>query len=718
MKFKYVTMKKIRFICIFYCLNWGLMSLVVTGQSTIQKSTKSIILQNSKVCRILEITDKGLHTSHFEHISSGLNYSFSQSKEFEISIDGKKISGNTIFTDMTLIDVSVDSTINSKTVQIKFHSKTGSAIPDISLAVFYSIFDDLPTIRKTLSVNNNSPNSIVLTNLDVERLNLAAKMSYMTTVYNNYGMNLTRIPYLGDYYDPAILVYNENNEHGFILANEASSVLKRTGVYEQQNYEITIGMKYIDEEFPFKKVLQSGKTFTSPGAVVHLFKESRIQDAFEGSFAEFIRKHMGIRLYKKTDYPLFYYCTWNPFRRDINEEIIKEVADGLEGTGFEVLIIDVGWEDVWGDWNPDPVKFPGGLTEVCDYIHSKGMEPGLWLTFATVDTSSKVYKDHPEWAVLDKNGQPTNLHSHRTDLATMSMASGWYDYIYQKIANHIETCKLKYIKLDAAIANSAYVMEYEKSGDYSFEGKEYSDRESSYYELYEATIRLMNELNNSFPDLIIDCTFEVWGRYNHLDYSLIKNADVSWVTNYEYPSPRGPISVRQVVSERARNLPASTMLVGNQLMNGENYPFAFFSLAASVPIMCGDVRNLSVEQKKFYKSWTDWFQKMDKKYNYSQFYQKSDIFGEASLSNWDGVYKFNIEKEGGVLLFYRNDSPTDRLTYPIHCVNPDSEYRIYEPITNHELGIFKGKVLQKEGIEIIINARNSAMVLGIEKALE
>ena len=79
-------------------------------------------------------------------------------------------------------------------------------------------------------------------------------------------------------------------------------------------------------------------------------------------------------------------------------------------------------------------------------------------------------------------------------------------------------------------------------------------------------MKLNDDLHVQFPDLLIDCTFETWGKYNTIDYALIQHADYYWITNFEDNVPLGPISIRQMCRERSMNVPAITMLIGNQLM--------------------------------------------------------------------------------------------------------------------------------------------------------
>jgi alpha-galactosidase len=666
--------------------------------------------------RNLEISEQGIQTIQFTNLATGNEYALKGSEEFVMKINGNRLKGSELFSFFWLENTSVDSSqAGFKTLEIKLNGFTGTWTENLSVIMEYRIYDDHPVIRKFIHVENRSDADICITDLDVENLQLLAVSEYMTNVYANYGTSLHRIPYTGDYYDPALLVYNENEQEGFILGNEAPSVLKKTDIYPVEE-KITIGMKHLGDDYPFKKFLKPGEIFTSPGTFMCFFDGPKWQEAFEGPLADFTREHLGTRLFERDSYPLFYYCTWNPFRTNINEKLVTELADALEGTGVEVLIMDDGWQDNRGDWNPDKEKFPNGLLRVCEHIRSKDIKPGMWFSLATIDSTSRIYHEHPEWAIRDSLGKPVDIHSPGWENhVSMSMCSGWYDYILEKLSLYVSTLKLGYVKLDFATDVSAYVMDPAVAGDYHFEGKGYPDHESSHYAIFEATTRLLDELHKRHPNLVIDCTFEVWGRYNISDFALIKHADVSWLTNYEFPPPQGPISIRQVLGERANVIPPATMLIGNQLMISDNHEFAYQSVASSVQLLCGDVRGITPEQKQWYKQWSDWYREMENKYNYTRYYQKSDMFDKPTPGNWDGCYKFNPGKEGGILFFYRNNSPDESRTFRVHCVNDATTYSVYDPMTKEEMGRFTGFELRERGIKIQIDSINTAKVLGIEQ---
>ena len=85
--------------------------------------------------------------------------------------------------------------------------------------------------------------------------------------------------------------------------------------------------------------------------------------------------------------PALGWNSWNTFTWDINEELIKGIADimvekGYRDAGYEYVVIDDCWSlkerDEQGRLVPDPQKFPNGMKAVGDYIHSKGLKFGMY----------------------------------------------------------------------------------------------------------------------------------------------------------------------------------------------------------------------------------------------------------------------------------------------------------------------------------------------------
>src|SRR2546421_10146258 len=80
--------------------------------------------------------------------------------------------------------------------------------------------------------------------------------------------------------------------------------------------------------------------------------------------------------------------SWNTFQTNINEQLVKDVADimvssGMKDAGYTYLVLDDGWmsmqrDSITGNLVADPKKFPHGMKALADYVHSKGLKFGLY----------------------------------------------------------------------------------------------------------------------------------------------------------------------------------------------------------------------------------------------------------------------------------------------------------------------------------------------------
>jgi len=79
--------------------------------------------------------------------------------------------------------------------------------------------------------------------------------------------------------------------------------------------------------------------------------------------------------------------SWNTFTWDINERLIRDVADkffteGYKEAGYEYIVIDDCWSlkdrDEEGNLVADSTKFPSGMKALADYIHLKGLKFGMY----------------------------------------------------------------------------------------------------------------------------------------------------------------------------------------------------------------------------------------------------------------------------------------------------------------------------------------------------
>jgi alpha-galactosidase len=78
--------------------------------------------------------------------------------------------------------------------------------------------------------------------------------------------------------------------------------------------------------------------------------------------------------------------SWNKFACNVDENMIKQMADamvntGMKDAGYTYINIDDCWHgdrDAKGFIHPDATRFPSGMKALADYVHSKGLKLGIY----------------------------------------------------------------------------------------------------------------------------------------------------------------------------------------------------------------------------------------------------------------------------------------------------------------------------------------------------
>ena len=106
------------------------------------------------------------------------------------------------------------------------------------------------------------------------------------------------------------------------------------------------------------------------------------------------------------------WCNWFYTMDVFSENEILEnavfAAKHLKPFGLEYIQIDEGFQTTHGDWQGNQ-RFPHGLKWLCDSIKNLGLKPGIWIAPFVIAENSEVYKNHPDWLLKDKNGEPVRI---------------------------------------------------------------------------------------------------------------------------------------------------------------------------------------------------------------------------------------------------------------------------------------------------------------------
>ena len=370
-------------------------------------------LNNGLVNREIIIDNGIIRTKTLKITGSDINFNSEDSKEFSLIIDGTQCDGHSGWDLISFVSASDIRQGSGATVRLKGTSKFSGIEVDIT----YLLYPDLPVIRKEITLLNKTGKEIMIESFDIEKLLLG--FNYVEAVsYTNYGRQKHLSTYVGDWDDPVIAVHSYSQNAGILLGNESPGVLKRTA-YNTDYNNADIGLTHKDEKYPFRKYIKNNDRWTTPMVFVIPYAGSNDPwKIMNTSLSDFVRRHMGLRINEIKKRPTVMYNNYVPFDDRFNDTLIVSLAKAASECGVKQFEIDCGWHTAqdnigkkvsWvantGDWIVDKTKFPNGLKPVFDEIRKAGMEPGLWISVGSAASASKVFKDHPEWAVRDESGR-------------------------------------------------------------------------------------------------------------------------------------------------------------------------------------------------------------------------------------------------------------------------------------------------------------------------
>jgi len=101
------------------------------------------------------------------------------------------------------------------------------------------------------------------------------------------------------------------------------------------------------------------------------------------------------------------WCSWFYTLANVSEEEVISNAEFaskyLKQYGLEYIQIDEGYQRWHGDWEGND-RFPHGMKWLADKIKSYGFKAGLWISPYVISETTKVFKEHPEWLLKNRDG--------------------------------------------------------------------------------------------------------------------------------------------------------------------------------------------------------------------------------------------------------------------------------------------------------------------------
>ena len=323
--------------------------------------------------------------------------------------------------------------------------------------------------------------------------------------------------------------------------NEAPSWMKRT---QMINFGEGVSVQYETDLFPFKRLLKPGETFTSAKSGIAFFVEGRGMADPRWVLPTYTSQ---VLLKKGAAYlPRWFYNTWDPFTWNYDQALIHELIPIAGDMGFDIFTLDTGWSDNYNDNQVDRKKFPQGLDGIRAELAGKGMGMGMWMPIAAVGPESTAYREHPEWVMRDEEGKERVLDFPEHPTRFMCLDSPYRQWAAKKLLNLIATYHPQYVKLDLTIIFDAYGRW--EAGCFA-KGHDHANRDQSLIGIFEGVQYIADQVYRTFPDVLLDITYETWGQDHIIDYGLLRNVDLDWMANVNDESPlmAGPRQARTLL---------------------------------------------------------------------------------------------------------------------------------------------------------------------------
>ncbi len=591
-----------------------------------------------------------------------------------------------------------------KQVIIRTRALDDPIVGGVSINLFYQVYDGYPVIRKWVEINNNSPNWIKLSDLVIDDIQL--KEDYLNRTCLTPSERGAGASIIG--------FSNVKRTKGAVFASEIPSALRAVhdnGAmgYSKEHFEWIMGPA---ERFVSEPVFLYGYS----GDVITTIAGSSLplDRAVEGPFKKFLKEHVGVAS-SGVEIAAPLWCTWTNFAQNVNDEIIREQADIAARAGFATLQIDDGWQKGRLGVTPDTGKFPD-LLSTCDYVRSKGLRVGLWVSCFRLRDSEDLK------ALPGAAGVPE---IRRLSGIAMSFSSPWSRYFADQLVRLHDYYGVTYFKQDFTNI---------KFGDFARGHYNRSKKESLLRGL-RGLFESQDIVRRQAPDVVNQISHEIyWGTPGvPCDLAALKHAvsyhippnDYNGVGHWKQRAGatglwdtidpekmseqllKGCLNARKRFY-RHRGLPlesieyysAATVNCKGSL-TGEIQDRQVCSWLMGAPaVYAGDLASLTEDNIKRYRNRFDIIKRLNEEYGIYRNFQYSGVPAPTDIG-WHWWGKLNEQGEGAVVVVRGNGGEGQRAVN-IPWVDAEKLYQVKALFDEKELGVFTGADLIKGRLNIVL----------------
>lgn len=201
--------------------------------------------------------------------------------------------------------------------------------------------------------------------------------------------------------------------------------------------------------YQFKCELKQNESFSAPQSVMCFSGEGFGKMSRE--YHDVYRNNLMRSKFTKEPRPILI-NNWEGTYFDFTEEKLLDMAKRAKEAGMELFVLDDGWfgkrnndRCSLGDWTVNKEKLPSGIDGLAKKINDIGLKFGLWFEPEMISPDSKLYRNHPDWAVKVEERTPVEM---RQQLILDLSRDEVCEYVIKAVSDILSAANVEYVKWD------------------------------------------------------------------------------------------------------------------------------------------------------------------------------------------------------------------------------------------------------------------------------
>ena len=573
------------------------------------------------------------------------------------------------------------------------------AASSLKLELYYVVFADRDVIARSARITNGGKEAVRLEKMMSACLELPNGSWEAIHFHGRHAMErrLERLPLMHGTMEVGSRRGTSSHQHnpGVILcspdATEEHGGCYGLSLIYSGSFSMEIEMDQMDSvravcginpEF-FEYRLEPGEAFDTPQLMM-TYSGSGL-GRMSANFHSIIRHNLCRGKYKFARRPVLI-NNWEATYFDFNEEKILSIARQASELGIEMLVLDDGWfgsrdsdNAGLGDWFVNTDKLKGGLTDLVTGINGLGMKFGIWIEPEMVNEDSRLYREHPDWALTIPGRKPCRS---RNQLVLDMSRSEVRDYVFDSIAAVLKSANVEYVKWDMnrSICDVySAVLPKERQGEV-------------YHRYVLGIYDLMERFTSSFPNILFEGCSGGGGRFDPAilyyspqiwgsdDTDGIERLEIQYGTSFFYPISAVGSHVSAIPNHQTgRRTPLATR--GVVAMAGS------FGYEMDLNLLTEDEKEAVKAQVEDYKKYYDLIHNGD-------YYRLASPQGDSGFTAWQFVSGDKTRTLLNLVITHVRANAPD-LWFKLRGLDPEKRYRL-----EGNGRIYSGSALMNAGISI------------------